>query len=205
MHIIGASGHSKVVLDILQENGSIISGVWDDNPAVLDVLGFEISGNIAAFKKYNYNDVIVAIGNNAIRKKVIDSFNTISFAKAIHSRSFVSKNADIGDGTVIMAGVSINAGVFIGKHVIVNTNSSIDHDCKIHDFAHISPNAALAGNVTIGEGTHIGIGSAVIQGLTIGKWAVIGAGSVIISNVPDYCVVVGNPGKIIKYNIPNTK
>jgi acetyltransferase EpsM len=61
----------------------------------------------------------------------------------------------------------------------------------------------LAGNVTIGEGSHVGIGATVIQGITIGKWVTIGAGTVIIKDIPDYAVVVGNPGKIIKYNNEN--
>jgi acetyltransferase EpsM len=68
------------------------------------------------------------------------------------------------------------------------------------DFVHISPGASLAGNVSVGEGTHIGIGSSIIQGVSIGKWVTIGAGTVIISDVPDHAVVVGVPGKIIKYN-----
>ena len=67
----------------------------------------------------------------------------------------------------------------------------------------MSPNVSLAGNVTIGEGSHIGIGSCVIQGIKIGKWATIGAGAVIIKDVPDYAVVVGNPGTIIKFNKEN--
>jgi acetyltransferase EpsM len=74
-------------------------------------------------------------------------------------------------------------------------------DCKIGHFAHLSPGVALAGNVTVGEGTHVGIGSCVIQGITIGKWVTIGAGAVIIKDVPDYAVVVGNPGIIIKFNL----
>lgn len=62
-----------------------------------------------------------------------------------------------------MAGVTINSEVQIGKHCIINTNASIDHECFIADYVHISPNAALAGNVEVGEGTHIGIGACIIQ------------------------------------------
>jgi acetyltransferase EpsM len=54
--------------------------------------------------------------------------------------------------------------------------------------------------VFVGEGTQVGIGACVIQGVKIGKWATIGAGAVIINDVPDYAVVVGNPGKVIKFN-----
>jgi acetyltransferase EpsM len=86
----------------------------------------------------------------------------------------------------------------IGKHCIINTNSSVDHDCIIEDFVHLSPNVALAGAVLVGEGTHIGIGACIIQGIKIGKWCTIGAGSVIIRDIPDGSTVVGNPGRIIK-------
>lgn len=48
----------------------------------------------------------------------------------------------------------------------------------------------------------MGIGASIIQGITIGKWATIGAGTVIIQDVPDYAVVVGIPGKIIRYIQP---
>ena len=52
----------------------------------------------------------------------------------------------------------------------------------------------------VGEGTQIGINATIRQGINIGKWATIGAGAVIVKDVPDYAVVVGNPGKIIRYN-----
>jgi acetyltransferase EpsM len=99
-----------------------------------------------------------------------------------------------------MAGAILNPNVKVGKHCIVNSGAVIEHDCILDNFVHLSPNAALAGNVSIGEGAHIGIGSSIIQGVKIGKWATIGAGTVVLNDVPDYAVIVGNPGKIIKYN-----
>ncbi|MCA6478086.1 MAG: hypothetical protein IM571_09050 [Chitinophagaceae bacterium] len=71
----------------------------------------------------------------------------------------ISKRVKLGEGTVVIASSVINYNVTFGSHVIINTNSSIDHDCTIEDFAHISPNVALAGGVHIGEGTIIGIGA----------------------------------------------
>ena len=72
------------------------------------------------------------------------------------------------------------------------------------DFVHVIPNAALAGGVQVGEGSHIGISAYVSPGKKIGKWVTVGAGTVIINDIPDYAVVVGNPGRIIKYNNENT-
>lgn len=202
MDLIGASGHSKVIIEILHENGISISGIWDDNPILKVISGYEIKGNILDFRRSKSESGLIAIGNNLVRKNLVDSFEDLNFEKAIHPKANISRSAKIGDGTVIMAGVAINVDVLIGNHAIINTNSSVDHDCVIENFVHVSPNVALAGNVTVQEGAHIGIGASVIQGITIGKWATIGAGSVIISDVPDFSVVVGVPGKIIKTNVP---
>ena len=68
---------------------------------------------------------------------------------------------------------------------------------------HISLNASLASGVSVGVGTHIGSNAVLIPCVKIGKWVVVAAGEVILRNIPDYAVVVGNPGKKIKYGIPN--
>lgn len=199
MHIIGASGHAKVIIDILQLNGQDISGLWDDNLNLLNFNNFPIQGTIADFKKCSKAKALIAIGNNQIRKKIAESLN-VDFEVARHPSNVCASSVQIIEGTVLMANSTVNADSYIGKHVIVNTNASIDHDCKLADFVHISPQVGLAGNVSVGEGTNIGIGANVIQGINIGKWVTIGAGAVIIRDVPDYAVVVGNPGRIIKYN-----
>ena len=135
-----------------------------------------------------------------IRKEGSIVFISSVFAKSGVSGTALnaaSKATLILNGTVVMAGVSINADTRIGFHCIINTNASID-------YVYISPNAALAGNVLVKEGAHIGIGASIIQGVKIGRWSTIGAGAVIIDDIPDFAVVVGNPGKVIKFNEKNT-
>lgn len=193
MYLYGASGHGKVIAEIAIENGITVSGFIDQNKTIAECLGFPVSDkNLADTDK-----LVISIGNNKIRKAISESFHKNQFLILLHPKANVSKTSKIGVGTVVMAGVSINAEVQIGEHCIINTNSSIDHDCVIEDFVHLSPNVALAGNVRVGEGTHVGIGACVIQGIKIGKWATIGAGAVIIKDVPDGATVVGNPGKVI--------
>lgn len=199
MHIIGAGGHAKVVIDILTANNLSISGIWDDNEDLEFFLGSRLSGKIMSFKDLDNDFAVLAIGNNKIRKRLSKQLNA-KFGTLFHPSSVISPSALVLEGTVVMPNVTVNSSVTIGKHVILNTGSSVDHDCKIDDFVHISPQVALAGDVEVGEGTHIGIGACVIPGIKIGKWAAIGAGAVVISNIPDYAVVVGNPGRIIKYN-----
>ncbi|WP_406844502.1 acetyltransferase [Flavobacterium soyae] len=200
-YLYGASGHCKVIIEILKSTNHKVGGILDDDPKdnfLMDIPVIEFSKT----EILSSDNIIISIGNNEIRKKIASNINA-DFAIAIHSKSIISESAKIDKGSVVMAGVVINAFATIGKHSIINSGSIIEHDCEIADYCHISPNVSLAGNVTIGEGTHVGIGACIIQGIKIGKWTTIGAGSVIIDDVPDFAVVVGNPGKIIKYNHKN--
>ncbi len=197
MILYGASGHAKVIIEILEKQGIPITGLVDANPAVQTLLGYRVNQLLSDLDADE--QVIISIGNNAIRKKIATEIGQ-GFGTAVHPSANISSRTEIGEGTVMMAGVSVNSSTVVGKHVILNTNCLIDHDGVIGDYVHISPNAALAGNVTVCEGTHIGIGACVIQGINIGKWATIGAGAVIIKDVPDYALVVGNPARIIEYN-----
>ena len=197
MYLYGASGHGKVIAEIAEEITIEIKGFIDANPDITSILNYPVIANSASDLN---GEAVISIGNNKIRKQIAINENHLKFVSLLSPKANISKRVVIDEGTIVMMGATINSEVIIGKHCIVNTNASIDHDCKLADYVHISPNVALAGNVTVGEGTHVGIGACIIQGINIGKWCTIGAGAVIIKDVPDFAVVVGNPGKIIKYN-----
>ncbi len=200
INIYGASGHAKVVLDIAKSINLEIAEVYDDNAALKEVAGFRIQ---QPQKGVKISNVIITIGNNAIRKTIAQGKVLTLAACLVHPSAQVGGAVSIGEGTVVMPNVVVNHSAKIGKNCILNTASVIEHDCELGDFVHLSPNAALAGGVSVGEGTHIGANAVVIPCVKIGKWAVIGAGAVIIRDIPDYAVVVGNPGKIIKYGKRN--
>jgi acetyltransferase EpsM len=196
MIIYGASGHGKVILDILNQCGirqiQFIDDVLKEDWAYGEVMSPDRIDIV------NEPLGIIAIGSNKQRKNVSLKYN-INYQRAIHPQSILAiPHSCIGPGTVIMAGVIVNSEVRIGKHVILNTSCTIDHECIIEDFVHVSPNATLCGNVFVREGAHIGAGAVVIQGVKIGKWSTIGAGAVLINDVPDYATVVGNPARIIR-------
>lgn len=192
--LYGASGHAKVVADILVDQNIQVLGVVDDNQQVKVFKGFEVRHSA-----HGLSPIVICIGDNMVRKKIAEQMPTVTYPKVIHSSAVLSPSASIDAGTVILPGVIINADVFIGKHCIINTGASIDHESTIENYVHISPNATLCGNVYVGEGTWIGANATVIQGIKIGKWSIVGAGAVVIENVPDNVVVVGNPARIIKY------
>ncbi|HBX63479.1 acetyltransferase [Sphingobacterium multivorum] len=190
--IFGAGGHAKVAIEIAELSNIEDIYLCADVVNHTSLFGYKIHDKVVARDKF-----FIAVGDNASRKKISQRIDN-NFIKLFHPNSTISKRAVIGDGTVVMSGVSINSNAKIGQHCIINTNASIDHDCVIESFVHISPNVALTGNVFVGEGTHVGVGANVIPGVKIGKWCVIGAGAVIIRDVPDYSTIVGNPGREVK-------
>ncbi len=197
MNIYGASGHAKVIIDIAESVNIQVDQIYDDAINIESINNKTVIHSLS--KKFFESATIIAIGNNKIRKKVVDSFKGRISEAIIHKSAIISPMAIIDKGTVVMPNACVNSTTKIGEHCIINTASTIDHDCLLEDYVHISPNAAIAGNVIINEGTHVGIGAVIIPGIKIGKWVTIGAGAVIIKDVPDFAVVVGNPGKIIKY------
>jgi acetyltransferase EpsM len=201
MYIFGASGHGKVIASTLIAANKKLHGFIDDAPKASMLMGVAVTHS-SNFKGAVNHKICIGVGDNATRKRLSKSIQA-DFVKVIHPSAQLCKTVSIAEGTVVFANVIVNAEAQIGAHAIINTGAIIEHDCVIEDYVHISPNATIAGGVTIGEGTHIGIGACVIPGVTIGKWATIGAGAVIIKDVPDGAIVVGNPGKIIKYKAVN--
>lgn len=199
MYLYGASGHAKVIMEILNAGGVTIDKVFDDNPAVQMLLHHPVSGfHVSLIQGAEF---VVSIGNNNIRKTIVEKLNGARFASAIHPFTSISPTSTLGKGSVVMAGVCINSDTRIGNHCIVNTKASIDHDCLVDDFVHIAPGSVLCGNVKVGEGTLVGAGSVIIPGVKIGKWCTIGAGSVIIRDIPDFSMAVGNPCQVIKTSV----
>ena len=201
INIYGASGHAKGVIDIITSNDNTNVGhVFDDNDKLKRISDYTIQSpsNSELMIK---NPIVIAIGNNKIRKEIVEN-KQVQVAEAIsHISAIISKLTSIGKGTVIMANAVINADATIGTHCIINTAAVVEHDVVIENYTHISPNATVTGGVKIGEGTHVGAGAVILPNLTIGKWVTIGAGAVVTKNVPDYSTVIGNPAKpLIKQN-----
>ena len=196
--ILGAGGHAKVVIEIAELSGVKISGVYDHNHNVMQILQYPVFHNLSQLA--NTKNVFVALGGNESRKKNAEALPKHGI-NLIHPTAVISRSVQLGFGNVIMAGAIVNSSTKIGNHCIINSGSCIDHDCVIENYAHISPRAALAGNVKVGEGAQIGIGASVKQNITIGNWAIVGAGAVVLKDVPDFAIVVGNPAKYLKSNI----
>lgn len=194
--VIGASGHGKVIADIIHKSGDKVIGFLDDDPAKKEVNQIAVLGKIKDIEQYKGDTYfIIGIGDNQIRKKIAERNPVLNYYTAIHPTAVIGEGVYIGNGTAVMAGVVVNANANIGEHCIINTSAVVEHECVIEDYTHISPQACLCGNVHIGKECHIGAGSTVINNRIIVKKTIIGAGSVVVKDILKPEVYVGIPAK----------
>jgi len=206
--IIGSSSHAKVVIDIVQKEKKYnIVGLLDRYRDVGEkTLGYYILGKEEDLPKlikvHTLKGVIVAIGDNFVRSKVVAHIKEISpnlpFVTTIHPKASIANEISIGDGTVVMAGVTINPCSTIGRFCILNTNSSLDHDSILEDFASIAPGTTIGGNCHIGRYSAVSIGAVLVPGINIGEHTVIGAGSLVMKSIESFVVAYGAPAKVIR-------
>ena len=202
--LYGVSGHALVILDTLNDLGVTVLGCFDDAPNRSPDSSLKLHPGIKlAAGEFSRppEAMLISIGSSKVRKMLANQLNG-PFATVVHPSAIVSNTAEIGQGTVVFHSAVIQTRSKIGRHVIINTGASVDHENVIEDYVSVSPRATLCGNVHVGEGAFIGCGANIIQGIRIGKWATIGAGAVVIQDVPDYALVVGNPGRIVRTEPP---
>ncbi len=195
--IIGASGQGKVIADIARRCGYDELEFVDLDPSIHTCAGYPVI--VCTEERVPMeNDICVAIGNAARRRRVTEMNAGKNFPVLVHPNAVIAEDVSLGEGTVVAAGAVVNPCTKIGKSVILNTCSSVDHDCLIHDYVHIAVGAHVCGNVEIGAGTWIGAGSTVSNNVTICGGCMIGAGAVVIRDIDEPGTYVGVPARRVR-------
>lgn len=204
--LIGAGGHGKVVLDIVQrQKQHRVVGFVDADASLHDttISGVAVLGGINQLMKLRsqkVRGVIVSIGDNRVRqqyaKEAADA--GLELITAIHPNATVASSATIGRNVVVCAGAILCPDATIGDGTIVNTGAIVDHECVIGEAVHLCPGVALAGRVRVGDLAFIGMGARIIQCLSIGARSLVGAGAVVIRDIPPDSTAVGVPASLIK-------
>ena len=210
--VFGASGHAKVVIDMLEmlEHFQIVGLI--DNYKSLGTLcaNYSVIGCVEdlskIIKKEKIDGGVIAISDNwsrhLVKKQIEGNYPKFTFYSVVHPRANIAKSAIINPGTVVMPGVNIGPNCIIGSFCILNTMSSLDHDSIMEDFSSLAPGAVTGGNVKIGYFSAICLGAKIIHQINIGDQTVIGAGSVVVRNIPKMCVAYGVPAKIVRKRRP---
>lgn len=204
---IGAGGHARVVLNIVQLMGDYeVVGLLDPNCVGQKFAGLPVLGGDELLPELFSQGITSAflgvgsLGNSPYRRQLFEKVlaQGFKFINAIHPSSVIASDVQLGRGVAVMAGALINPNARIGDNVIINTGAIVEHDCVVEAHAHISPGAVLCGTVHVGSGAHVGAGSTVRQCITIGENSVVAAGAVVIKDVAPNTLVQGVPARPVK-------
>ena len=185
--LIGGGGHCVSVIDVIEnENKFNILGILDSNINEDNVLGYPILGGDHLIKDLNNENTwfLITVGqikSYSIRANIYKTLNIYGakLATVVSPLAYVSKHANIEEGTVIMNGVVINAKSKIGKNCIINTKANIEHGVTIEDFCHISACAVINGDSIVEKGSFIGSNATISNGISIKENSIISAGKFI--------------------------
>lgn len=207
--VLGGGGHAKVLLDCLRAMRNVeVLGILDVSTEYIgkSILGVTIIGHEEEIlKNYLPSSVHLVNGLGSTRdttkrekifKKCKDA--GYKFLNIVHPTAYVGDEVSMGEGVQLMARSTIQPGCHIGNNSIINTHSSVDHDCYIGDHVHLSPGVTCCGNVTIAKGTHIGCGAVILQGIKIGENCLIAAGAIVTRDVMAGSKVAGVPAKMME-------
>jgi len=196
--VYGASGHARVLIDLMRLAGQLFPvAALDDGSVEPEVLGVPVLGNsslFAALRSEGIESAVLGIGsvqNHRGRMKLYDRLVASGFdiPNLIHPRAMIESSVSMGTGNQVFAGAVVGSAAKLGDDTIINSGTIISHDCVIGSHTHISPGAILAGGVHVGENTLVGMGVTVYLGVRIGSNVVVANGSHIVKDVPDGSII----------------
>lgn len=204
--VYGASGHGKVVADILlcrRDPG--FAGFVDDSSKMhgRSLIGLPVFGDgnwLEQESKKGPVGVALGVGDNAIRKRLAMKCLEwgIELLTLVHPAASVSASAVLCPGVVVMAQAAINPQARIGRGAVINTGAVVEHDVEVGEFAHVAPRAALGGAARLGELSMLALGATVLHCVNVGANTTVGAGSVVTRDIPKDVVAYGTPARIIR-------
>ena len=200
--IIGAGGHAISVTNVALSRGYSVVCYVDDGKSGSYIMGIPVITSKDCLSHYSSYNIFIAIGDNAIRERMFNEYQSnlpaANFPKLIHKSSVIGVGTVIDEGTVVMPLSNIGPNTHVGRFCIINSSSSIDHDCKIDEFSSIGPGVISGGTVDIGKRSAISIGAVIKHGVNIGDDAVIGANSYVNRSIESGVVAYGSPAVIVR-------
>jgi len=200
--IIGTGGHAVSTANVAHGSGMNVIAFVDDNKAGVNLLDIPVITTQQCINESRTENLAIAIGDNALRERVSNEYKSAmpdaKFPPLIHNSAVIGINTEVEDGTVVMPQVNIGPNCKVGVFCILNTSSSIDHDCEMDAFSSIAPRVVTGGNVKIGLSSAISISATVKHEVVIGDDVVIGANSYVNKNVESNVVAYGSPCKFVR-------
>lgn len=184
--LIGGGGHCCSCIDVIEQEGLYeIAGIFDLKENIgKKVLNYEIIDTDENLAKYFHitKNVLITIGqikNPDVRWKKFQALKTVGaqFVSPVSPRAHVSRHAKIGEGTIVMHDVLVNANAVVGDNCILNTKSLIEHDAVIGSHSHMATASVINGDVRIGELSFVGSNAVIREGIILPERSLVPAGS----------------------------
>lgn len=202
--VIGGGGHAKVLVSVLRKSGYQVRGYTDqqDRGEILGVRYLGPDNNLSEVAR-SCARAIIGVGKtdaSALRLELQERLGALGFEFPVicSPDAVVNEEVSLGAGTAVFDGVVITSGARIGRACIVNTNGTVEHDCRIGDNVHLAPGVVLSGGVTIGDNSMLGAGTTAIHGVGICAGCLIGAGATLVEDITAPGTYAGSPARRIK-------
>ena len=201
--VIGGGGHAKVLIAVLHKLRWDVLGYTDarDNGVLL---GATHLGEDAALPELRSSrdrcGAVVGVGKvdaSPLRTALQERAEALGFVVPVivSPDALVNDEVTLGAGTAVFDGAIITSGTQIGRACIVNSNSTVEHDCRLGDNVHIASGATVCGGVTVGQNCLIGAGATIVQGVSICGDCLVGAGAVVTHDLQEPGTYVGSPAE----------
>ena len=206
--LYAAGGHSKSVIStVVATPGWQLVGLINVHPEARPetILGFPVLGDDSALPgllAQGVQHVHVCMGDNAERAEACQRLRAMGFelASIIPPESRISLQSQLGAGSFMHLYSVLDSDVEVGEGCIIQPFTNVGHDTRLGNYVQLAPGVHTGGDCVLDDQVFVGLGAAILPQVHIGRGAIIGANAVVRDNVPDYGVVAGNPGRLIRIN-----
>lgn len=190
--LIGGGGHCRSCIDVIEMEGRFtILGIVDEK----DCLDHTLTHHPLLGREENLFELVkscqnflVTIGQIKSPEPRIRLFEHVrqlgmTLPIVVSPLAHVSRQAVLGEGTIIMHHAIVNAGASIGRNCIINTKALIEHDAVIEDHCHISTAAVVNGAAKVHRYSFIGSNAVLREYVVVGEESIVGAGVTVLHSV----------------------
>jgi len=157
--------------------------------------------------------LVIEAGASVCAQAVVFAGARIGPGAIVGDQSYVRERTLVGAGSVIGRGACVDNDVVIGErvrlqsHVYITAFSVVEDDVFVGPCAMTTNDNTMARHhagdelrgATLRRACRIGGGAILTPGVEVGEEAYVAAGSVVTNDVPPRGVVIGVPGRVVRY------
>jgi sugar O-acyltransferase (sialic acid O-acetyltransferase NeuD family) len=173
---------------------------FDDNAHAAGAGGaFPFAAHTSAeFADYRFY-VCIGYKHLGLKQQIVDRLLELgrTVPRYVDPSSYVHPSVQIGSGSMIYPGCTIDRNTRIGNATWIHDACVISHDGSIGDCCWLAPGVTVSGHVTVGASTFIGAGSTLANDIAVGAQVIVGLATAVTRSIGDGVSVIGNPMRIL--------